>query len=68
MKQFTKEMSIEEALKNHSQAFQVFTRHGMHCISCMVGNIESIEQAAIIHGINIDDLLAELNELLKNRD
>lgn len=60
---FTKEMSILEALQAHSQAREVFIKHGMGCIGCMGATLESIENGAQMHGIDADAIVEDLNKL-----
>lgn len=61
-KTITKDSTIMEALEANPQSAQVFARYGMHCLGCLVASGETIEEAAIAHGIPIDDLLAALNQ------
>ena len=59
----TKEMSIEEALQAHPKAIEVFSKYNMGCFSCMGATAESIESGALMHGIDLDALMADLNAL-----
>ncbi|MCL4439321.1 MAG: DUF1858 domain-containing protein [Firmicutes bacterium] len=65
---FRKDMSIMEALQVHPKARDVFKKHGMACLSCMGAVQESIQAGADMHSIDIDGLLNELNELLKDEE
>ena len=40
----------------------VLTSIGMHCLGCALAHGETIEQAAMVHGIDPDELLRMLNE------
>jgi len=60
---FTKEMTIREAISVDPKSTEVFMSFGMHCIGCPTASGESIEQAAMVHGINVDLLLEKLNAL-----
>jgi hybrid cluster-associated redox disulfide protein len=60
---FTKEMTIREALALNPKSAEVFMSFGMHCIGCPTASGESIEQAAEVHGIAIDELMEKLNAL-----
>lgn len=64
-KKFTKNLTIEEALKLHAGAEAVLTGFGMHCFSCPFSLMETIEQAAAVHGVDVELMLEKLNELLK---
>ncbi len=61
----TKDMSIEEALQAHPKAIEIFSRYNMGCFSCMGATAESIESGALMHGIDINDLMADLNALFE---
>ena len=36
----------------------------MHCLHCMLAHGETIEEAAAVHGIDADELVAKLNAVL----
>jgi hybrid cluster-associated redox disulfide protein len=59
----TKETIIEEVLRAHPQAIQVLMKHNMGCVACMGATQESIEQGALMHGIDPEPIVKELNEL-----
>lgn len=40
----------------------VLSSIGMHCLGCALSHGETIEQAAMVHGIDPDELLKMLNE------
>lgn len=60
----TKDTSIFEAIQTHPEVREVFKKHGMGCLSCMGAEAESIEAGAQMHGIDLDQLLQELNSLI----
>ncbi len=61
---FTKEMSILAALEAHPGARDVFEAHGMSCCLCIGASSESIEAGAIMHQVDPDVVVRELNGLL----
>lgn len=61
----TKDMTIFEAIRCHPKAMDVFKAHKMPCSGCMAVMDESIETGARRHGADLDLLLQELNELLR---
>ncbi len=63
MAQFTKQMSILQALESHPDARDVFARWGMGCSLCIGAQLESIESGAIMHAVDPDAVVAELNRL-----
>lgn len=64
-KKFTKNLTIGEALKMHDGVEAVLTGFGMHCFTCPFSQMETLEQAAMVHGVSIDLMIEKLNELLK---
>lgn len=64
-KSFKKSMTIGEALQLDSRAATVFMGFGMHCFSCPVSQMETLEEAAMVHGVDVDFVLKKLNELLE---
>ena len=37
---------------------------GMHCLGCPASRGETVEQACMVHGVDPDDLLAKVNEMI----
>jgi len=62
MAKVTKDMTIGEVLRMDTGCAPIFFEIGMHCIGCPSAAGETIEEAAIVHGINPDALLTKLNE------
>lgn len=60
---FTKEMSILAALEAHPGARDVFEAHGMSCCLCIGAASGSIESGAIMHQVDPDAIVGELNAL-----
>ncbi|RKD30904.1 DUF1858 domain-containing protein [Thermohalobacter berrensis] len=58
----TKDMLIGNILKEKPEAAQVLMRHGMGCLGCPSAQMETLEEAAKVHGIDLEKLLKELNE------
>jgi hybrid cluster-associated redox disulfide protein len=60
---FSKDMSIFEALAADPQARDVFERHGMACCLCIGAQSETVEAGAILHQVDPDAVVDELNRL-----
>jgi len=58
----TKETLIGEALRINPRAAEILMRYGMGCVGCPSAQMESTEQAAMVHGIDLEKLLEELNK------
>jgi len=60
----TKDMSIAEVLKMDRGTASIFMEHGMHCLGCPHATAESLEDAGMVHGIDVDALVDNLNAFL----
>ncbi len=58
----TRDMPIGAVVKEHPETVPVFLKHGLHCIGCHVAAFESVAEGAQAHGIDVEPLMAELNE------
>lgn len=63
----TKEITIGELLTINSDVAPILMSAGMHCLGCPSAQAESIEDAAAVHGINVDDLVEQINRFLETR-
>jgi hybrid cluster-associated redox disulfide protein len=57
----TKDMTIAEALQIKPQIAGILFAKGMHCIGCSIAASETIAQAASVHGLDVDELIEEVN-------
>ena len=64
----TKDMTIGEILKINQNMAGVLMAGGMHCIGCPASQGESLEEAAMVHGIDVDLLLTRLNTFLEAQE
>jgi hybrid cluster-associated redox disulfide protein len=58
----TKDMLIGEILKEKDDAPEILMSFGMGCVGCPASQMESLEQAAMVHGLNLDEVLKALNK------
>ena len=60
----TKDRLIGDVIhQGNSQAIaEVLFGMGMHCLGCAIAHGETIEDAAAVHGVDVDDLVDKLNE------
>jgi hybrid cluster-associated redox disulfide protein len=56
-------MSIFQALAAHPHAGDVLDSHGMACCLCIGAQSETVEAGAILHQVDPDVVVAELNRL-----
>jgi len=58
-------MTFAQAMKMHRGVVKVLSRYNLGCISCMGAQAESLEQGCIAHGLDVNDLLKELNAIFE---
>lgn len=63
MSGITKEMTIGEILTQNPNVAPVLLDAGMHCLGCPSAQGESLEEAALVHGIDIDELMGAIEAL-----
>jgi len=61
----TKDMAIGEVISKHPESVEVFLKNGLGCIGCGMAQLESIEQGAKAHGIDVKKLISDLNKVVK---
>lgn len=59
----TKEMIIGEIVEKGEKYIEILLGAGMHCLGCPASRGESLEEACAVHGIDVDELVAKLNEV-----
>jgi hybrid cluster-associated redox disulfide protein len=62
-----KNMAFSEILFKYPETLHVFLKYGMHCIGCPMAMTETIDQGAKAHGINVDNLIKELNSAIRKK-
>jgi hybrid cluster-associated redox disulfide protein len=58
----TKDMTIGEVVRQNPEKAEILMSFGMGCVGCPSAQSETIEEAAIVHGLNLDALLEALNK------
>ncbi|MDZ5254839.1 DUF1858 domain-containing protein [Clostridium sp. LIBA-8841] len=59
----TKDMTIGEIVRKMPTAIEVLMSFGMGCVGCPSAQSETLEEAAMVHGINLDDLVNAINNI-----
>jgi len=57
----TKDMGLMDVIQRYPQTVAVFQKHGLGCLGCALAQFETIEQGALGHGMDVDELLKDLN-------
>ena len=64
MATITKDTIIGDILDIAPETAPVFLSIGMHCPGCPSSRGETVEQACMVHGVDVDSLLKKINELV----
>ena len=62
--QVSKEMTIGEILAINPMVAPILMEIGMHCLGCPSAQGETLEEAAMVHGIDVDLLVEKINAAL----
>ena len=57
-----KTMKIGDFVEQYPDKVDILLQAGMHCLGCPASQAETIEEACEVHGIDVDDLIKELNK------
>jgi hybrid cluster-associated redox disulfide protein len=60
--EITKDMTLAEVLNYRKNAKEILMGFGMHCFSCPVSQMETVEEAAEVHDCDLQLLIEKLNE------
>ncbi|MBE5857845.1 MAG: DUF1858 domain-containing protein [Lachnospiraceae bacterium] len=63
MAKITKDTLIGEALMINPDIAPVLMDMGMHCLGCPASQGESLEEAAMVHGMDIDVLMQQIDAI-----
>ena len=61
MAQITKDTIIGDILDIAPETAPIFLSIGMHCLGCPSSRGETVEQACMVHGVEVEELLAKIN-------
>ena len=64
MAQVSKEMRIIDIINVDYDIVPILLNEGMRCIGCPSAQGESLEEAALVHGLDPDEITAKINEFL----
>ena len=60
-----KEMTIGELVRQFPDAIPVLLSFGMGCVGCPSSQAETLEEAAMVHGMDLSQLMTALNEAVQ---
>lgn len=64
MARVTKDTMIGDLLLIDQNVAPLLLNIGMHCLGCPSSQMETIEEAAMVHGLDPDDLVVEINTFI----
>ncbi len=67
-KQINKDMLIGDLLQVDEGIIGILMGAGMHCIGCPSSAMESLAEAAMVHGMDADALVAHINKYLAAKE
>ncbi len=62
----TRDMNIREVIERYPETIPVFIKHNIGCIGCIAASFESIKDIAVVHGIDVESFVEELNAAITN--
>lgn len=60
----TKDMPIGEVVQKYPDTIEVFLSHGLMCFGCAIARFENLEQGALAHGMDVEALVKDLNDVV----
>ena len=64
MAKVTKDMIIADILEVDAGIAPILFKSGMNCVGCPAAKGETLEEAAVVHGMDADKLEEEINAYL----
>ena len=65
--QLTKNTIIGDIIDIDETTAPIFLSIGMHCLGCPASRGETVEQACMVHGVDVDALVKAVNEHIKDK-
>lgn len=60
-----KDMIISDVLNMDRGTVPIFFKNGLHCLGCVMASGETIEEACLVHGLDCDTLIDQLNNFFE---
>lgn len=57
---------VGEIVRDYPEAIQILLSIGMHCLGCPASQMESLEDACMVHGIDVQPVVRAINETIAN--
>ena len=63
----TKDTKIFDILQESRETAPFFLEMGMHCLGCPSARGESLEEACMVHGVDVNELIEKINKHLADK-
>ena len=63
----TKQSLIGDILDLDASTVPFFMEMGMHCLGCPASRGESLEEACVVHGVDVEEMVQKINEHLASQ-
>lgn len=60
--EFNKDTKIGDILENAPEKADILLEVGMHCLGCPASQMETLEEACAVHGIDVEEVVKMLNK------
>lgn len=60
----SKGTTIGELLQLNENVATILMGFGLHCFGCPMSQMETLEEAAMVHGVDVDLMIEKINEFL----
>lgn len=64
MATITRDMTIGEILRTDEGLIPILLETGMHCLGCPSAQMESLSDACMVHGTDVDSIVEKMNAFL----
>lgn len=68
MAKISKDMIIHDIIQVDTDIIPLLMASGMHCVGCPSAQAESLADAAMVHGLNPDELVDRINQFLEGKE
>jgi len=63
----TKKMNFAEILKKYPESEEILLESGMHCVGCPMAMQETLEEGALAHGLNPDEIAKKISDKIGSK-
>jgi len=67
MAEIVKEMIISDIIRVDQGVVPILMEAGMHCVGCPASQGESLEEACMVHGMDVNVLVKDINTYLEDK-